>query len=241
MKAIQFRKLIREEVRRALKEVAGKAYALVIDEDGNFMQEDLASYFEETAGYEEPTKLTAAKVAKFPTEFDAWANAPELAKAENVKWVKAVASLNATCDFYDVLGDGGENAFIAAVPKGSNVEDFMGEMEEGFRKGLKEAGTPQEQAIRLAVQTALDAGDDSELYDDSSSTSYKNLAKKAGLSVAELEHVVMYCLDAAGEDAPGMDNLDAKAAGGGGLTGKQMMISVKKKLKGMGIDIDNLA
>ena len=138
MKAIQFRKLIREEVRRALKEVAGKAYALVIDEDGNFMQEDLASYFEETAGYEEPTKLTAAKVAKFPTEFDAWANAPELAKAENVKWVKAVASLNATCDFYDVLGDGGENAFIAAVPKGSNVEDFMGEVEEGFRKGLRE-------------------------------------------------------------------------------------------------------
>ena len=38
MKAIQFRKLIREEVRRALKEVAGKAYALVIDEDGNFMK-----------------------------------------------------------------------------------------------------------------------------------------------------------------------------------------------------------
>jgi len=127
MKASEFRKLIREEVRKALKEVDGKAFALVIDEDGNFMQEDLASYFEETAGYEEPTKLTAAKVAKFPTEYDAWANAPELAKAENAKWVKAVAALNATCDFYDVLGDGGENAFIAAVPKGGNVEDYMGE------------------------------------------------------------------------------------------------------------------
>ncbi len=44
MKASEFRKLIREEVRRALKEAAGKAYALVIDEDGNFVQEDLASY-----------------------------------------------------------------------------------------------------------------------------------------------------------------------------------------------------
>ncbi|CAB4142481.1 hypothetical protein UFOVP450_5 [uncultured Caudovirales phage] len=119
--------------------------------------------------------------------------------------------------------------------------EFRKLIREEVRKVLKEAGTPQEQAIRLAVQTALDAGDDSELYDDSSSTSYKKLAKKAGLSVAELEHVVMYCLHAAGEDAPGMDNLDAKAAGGGGLTGKQMMISVKKKLKGMGIDIDNLA
>jgi len=112
---------------KSLNEVDGKAFALVIDEDGNFMQEDLASYFEETAGYEEPTKLTAAKVAKFPTEYDAFANAPELAKAENAKWVKAVAALNATCDFYDVLGDGGENAFIAAVPKGGNVEDYMGE------------------------------------------------------------------------------------------------------------------
>jgi SNF2 family DNA or RNA helicase len=40
---------------------------------------------------------------------------------------KAVAALNATYDFYDVLGDGGENAFIAAVPKGSSVEDYMEE------------------------------------------------------------------------------------------------------------------
>jgi len=131
MKATEFRKLIREEVRKALKEVTGKAYALVIDEDGNFMQEDLASYFEETAGYEEPTKLTAAKVAKFPTEYDAWANAPELAKAENAKWVKAVAALNATYDFYDVLGDGGENAFIAAVPKGTSPSDYSAGGEAG--------------------------------------------------------------------------------------------------------------
>ena len=114
MKKSQLTQLIREEIKKVIKEaklheVDGKAFALVIDEDGNFMQEDLASYFEETAGYEEPTKLTAAKAATFPTEFDAWAYAPELAKAENAKWVKAVASLNATSDFYDVLGDGGEN------------------------------------------------------------------------------------------------------------------------------------
>jgi hypothetical protein len=124
MKLSEFRKLIKEEFRKVLKEVTGKAYALVIDEDGNFMQEDLASYFAETDGYEEPTKLTAAKAAKFPTEYDAFADAPELAKSENAKWVKAVAALNATCDFYDVLGDGGENAFIAAVPKGTSPSDY---------------------------------------------------------------------------------------------------------------------
>ena len=121
------------------------------------------------------------------------------------------------------------------------ITEFRKLIREEVRRVLREAGTPQEQAIRLAVQTALDAGDDDELYNDSSPTSYKNLAKKAGLSVAELEHVVMYCLDAAGEDVPAMDNLDAKAAGGGGLTGYQMMTSVKKKLKGMGIDINKLA
>ena len=121
------------------------------------------------------------------------------------------------------------------------ITEFRKLIREEVRKVINEAGTPQENAIRIAVQTALDAGDDEELYDDSSAVSYKKLSKKAGLSVAELQHVVMYCLDAAGEDAPGMDNLDAQAAGGGGLTGKQRLINVKKKLKGMGIDIDNLA
>ena len=121
-----------------------------------------------------------------------------------------------------------------------NKLEFRKLIREEIRKVMKEAGSPQEKAIRLAVQTALDAGDDDELYDDSSTISYKNLAKKAGLSVAELQHAVMYCLDAAGEDVPAMDNLDAKAAGGGGLTGMQLMMSVKKKLKGMGIDLDNL-
>ena len=130
MKISEFRKLIREEVRKVLKEATGKAFALVIDEDGKFLQQDLASYSAETAGYEEPTKIPAAKAAKFPTEFDAWANAPQLAKVENAKWVKAVAALTASCDFYDMLGDGGENAFIAAVPKGSNVEDFIEGEEE---------------------------------------------------------------------------------------------------------------
>jgi len=125
---LEFEKGKLSETRKGLKEATGKAFALVIDEDGNFLQQDLSSYFEEAGGYEEPTKLAAAKVAKFPTEYDAWANAPELAKAENAKWVKAVAALSSTSDFYDVLGDGGENAFIAAVPKGSDVEDYMGEM-----------------------------------------------------------------------------------------------------------------
>jgi hypothetical protein len=124
MKASEFRKLIREEVTKVLNEATNKAFALVIDEDGNFLKQDLASYFEETAGYEEPTKLSAAKAAKFPTDYDAWANAPQLAKAENAKWVKAVSALTPSCDFYDVLGDGGENAFIAAVPKGTSPNDY---------------------------------------------------------------------------------------------------------------------
>lgn len=124
MKKFELRNLIREEVRRVLKEATNNAFALVIDEDGNFLKQDLASYFEETAGYEEPTKLSAAKAAKFPTEFDAWAYAPQLAKAENVKWVQAVSALTPSYDFYDVLGDGGENAFIAAVPKGTSPNDY---------------------------------------------------------------------------------------------------------------------
>jgi hypothetical protein len=121
------------------------------------------------------------------------------------------------------------------------ISEFRKLIREEVRKALKEVGSPQEKAIRLAVQTALENGDDDELYNDSSPINYKKLSKKAGLSVAELEHVVMYCLDAAGEDVPAMDNLDAEAAGGNGMTGFELIASVKKKLKGMGIDIDSLA
>ena len=131
MKAIQFRKLIREEVRRALKEVAGKAYALVIDEDGNFMQEDLASYSQDEYVDLDGPKITAAKAAKFPTEYDAWANAPELAKAENQKWLQAISKLGTNYDYYDILSDGGENAVIAVVPKGTSPSDYSADGEAG--------------------------------------------------------------------------------------------------------------
>jgi hypothetical protein len=131
MKLTQFRKLIREEISRVLKEVTKKASALVIDENGKFSQQSLSSYYDESYEYEKPTKLTAAKAAKFPA--DVWANPSDISTTENAKWVKAVAALSATSDFYNLLGNsaneygfyGGEKAFIAAVPKGSNIRDYV--------------------------------------------------------------------------------------------------------------------
>lgn len=111
---------------------------------------------------------------------------------------------------------------------------------EEIRRVIKEADSPKEKAIRLLVQTALDAGNDDELYDDDSPVKYDKTSEKTGFSTSELEHIVMYCLDAAGYDVPYIDDLDAIALDGGGLTGKQVMSNAIKKLKRMGIDIDTL-
>lgn len=129
MKIREFRKLIREEVRRVLKEANGKAYALVIDEDGKFIQDDLANYAQEEIVDLDGPKIIAAKAAKFPTEYDAWAYAPELAKTENQKWLQAISKLGTSYDYYDILSDGGQNAAIAVVPKGTSPNDYSADGE----------------------------------------------------------------------------------------------------------------
>jgi hypothetical protein len=125
MKISEFRKLIKEEVRRVLKEAKGKAYALVIDEDGKFLMQDLMSYGEESdLNMEDPRKLSVNKIPNYPNTVDAWANAPELQGSQDAKWKAAVAKLGMAFDYYDVISDSGENAVIAAIPKGTNISDY---------------------------------------------------------------------------------------------------------------------
>lgn len=102
-----------------------RGYVLVIDEDGYFMQDELASY-DYSLDLDGP-KITAAKAAKFPTESSAWASAPQLAKTQNGEWLQAIAKLGTKHDYYNVLSaeDGTEKAAVAAIPKGKKLEDFV--------------------------------------------------------------------------------------------------------------------
>ncbi len=101
-----------------------RGYVLVIDEDGYFMQDELASY-DFSLDLDGP-KITAAKAAKFPTESSAWASAPQLAKTQNGEWLQAIAKLGTKYDYYNVLSteDGTEKAAVAAIPKGKRLKDF---------------------------------------------------------------------------------------------------------------------
>ena len=111
---------------KSLKEAKGKAYALVIDEDGKFLMPDLMSYGEESyLNMEDPTKMSVNKVPNYPNTVDAWANAPGLSKSQDAKWKAAVTKLGTAFDYYDVIMDGGENAVIAAIPKGAKISDFI--------------------------------------------------------------------------------------------------------------------
>lgn len=116
MKISEFRKLIREEVRRVLKEANGKAYALVIDEDGDFLMKGLAAYAEESDLDLVGGKITPNKLPNYPESIGA---------APNQKFKQAVAKLGASYDYYDVLGDSGEDAVIAAVPVGTKPKNFV--------------------------------------------------------------------------------------------------------------------
>lgn len=102
---------------KSLKEVKGKAYALVIDEDGDFLMKDLAAYEEEAyLNLESKRKILLNKLPKFPESEGA---------EPNQKWKQAVAKLGASYDYYDVNSDGGEQAIIAAVPVGVKPKDFV--------------------------------------------------------------------------------------------------------------------
>jgi len=125
MNKLEFRKLIREEIRRVMKEATEKAYALIIDEDGKFLMQDLMSYGEESyLNMGDPEKLTIQKVLKYPSTYDAWANAPGLLKSQEAKWKAAVTKLGTAWDYYDVISDGGEMTAIAAVPRGAKIDDY---------------------------------------------------------------------------------------------------------------------
>lgn len=101
---------------KSLKEVKGKAYALVIDEDGDFLMKDLAAYAEESYLNLGGGKISPIKLPNFPETIGA---------APNQKFKQAVAKLGASYDYYDVLGDGGEDAIIAAVPVGTKPKNFV--------------------------------------------------------------------------------------------------------------------
>ena len=112
-------------------EAEAEAMALVIDEDGDFIQKDLASYFEDDAmGWTMGPKISATRAAKYPTTYEAWMYAPDKAESENAKWIKAISAMSATSDFYDLLGDGGEAIFLAAIPKGDKIADFIPDSED---------------------------------------------------------------------------------------------------------------
>ena len=129
MNKLEFRKLIREEIRKVMKEATGKAYALIIDEDGAFLMQNLSSYAEETYPPLDPQQLSVNKVPNYPSTVDAWADAPGLKKSQDAKWKAAVANLGSNFDYYDVISDGGGvNAVIAAIPKGAKIGDYYADL-----------------------------------------------------------------------------------------------------------------
>tara|TARA_R110000868_G_C10815925_1_gene758223 strand:+ start:518 stop:1156 length:639 start_codon:yes stop_codon:yes gene_type:complete len=118
MKASEFRKLIREEVRKVLKEVTGKAFALIVDKDGNFLQQDLASYLKEAGNLVRRInreKLSTAGALSWTADLG----------YKNAEYEKAVSALKATSDFY-YISTQGKGVVVAAIPKGSDIKSFEG-------------------------------------------------------------------------------------------------------------------
>lgn len=107
------------------------AYALVIDEDGDFVMKDLATYAEESYIEADSNELIPAKrITGYPTSVDAWKHSPQNAESEQSEWEQAVAKLGRSYNYYDVIGDGGENVVVAAVPKGKLPSDYVSAAEE---------------------------------------------------------------------------------------------------------------
>jgi len=126
-----------------------EAYALVIDEDGFFMQEDLTSYAQESYLNSEGEQLqNAEEVLNYPNSVAAWQHAPEQEQSQNEEWKAAVAKLGNTYDYYEVIGDGGENAVIAAIPQGSSLTDYI------------QDGYDEEDELEEAAPASMQAGFD---------------------------------------------------------------------------------
>lgn len=115
-----------------------------------------------------------------------------------------------------------------------NKQEFRKLIREEIRKVIKEVSSPQETAMKVAIQKSIE--DEEYLY---IGKNLSMLSKKAGLTPEELEYLVIYHRDKAGEDEPLIDNLDAKVPSGR-MTGYQMIDYLRKKLQGMSIDMDAL-
>ena len=132
----QFKKLLREEVRKALQEVAAeKAYALVIQQkDGAVTTQDLKAYAKDYYYNQDGEKITLRKVLEktsprgmhdffYPREYSTWN--PNFPYSENAK--KQLSKLSSTHDFYDTFDFVIYRGFIplvAAIPKGKTPTDY---------------------------------------------------------------------------------------------------------------------
>ena len=118
MKLSEFRKLIREEVRKVVSEKKNKgdALAIVFDEDGDYEIYGLKFYSKQSKLNLNGQKIPLNKLEDFP----------ESQGIEGVDdmWSLAVDKLGASYDYYDVNGKSGEKAIIAAVPVGKKPKDF---------------------------------------------------------------------------------------------------------------------
>ena len=116
MKTSEFRKLIREEVRKVLKEATGKeAYALIVDKNNKFSQLDIHSFWSKYAKRivgVPGDKLSAATAAKWPDH-------------KSAEYIKAVSALKDTSDFY-YIDTKGIGTVVAAIPKGENMSKYAG-------------------------------------------------------------------------------------------------------------------
>jgi len=155
MKASEFRKLIREEVRKVLKEATGEAYGLVIDKNNKFTQLDYRSFQTKYARniykvHGAPgDKMSAAEAAKWPEGFD----------YKSAEYVKAVSALKDTSDFYYIGLKGGSFA-MAAIPKGDDMSSYAGPFMYlgGSTKSAGSAGSVSASQLKDGIGLPFDEG-----------------------------------------------------------------------------------
>ena len=168
-----------------------RAYALVIDEDGNFIQEDLSYYSEESYLDPEGEELSGVQeVLTYPETVSAWQHAPELKDSQDAEWKQAVAKLGDSYAYYDVIGDSGENAVIAAIPQGSSLTDYIQDEDD------------LEEAAPESMQNKVDEGRYSDSYDSPASKQVGIQLQSAIRSVntrAEIDPTIVKLIAAAEE------------------------------------------
>lgn len=119
MKKLEFRKLIREEIKRVLSEQSQKAYALIIEDD-MFSVEDLAEYSKNNELDDTGFMLKGDQAFDYAAETEATEDITTLQK-----WMDAVKKMLPSYVFYDVTAGAGEDVVVAAIPKGSKLQDYI--------------------------------------------------------------------------------------------------------------------